>query len=83
VTGALVGARVGKAGIPAGWLAGIIDWPRSVRWVEALAGRVAEGKWRTAPEPPPPIAWWAILPRNLLFLAWVLKHAFRRLLPPY
>jgi ADP-ribosylglycohydrolase len=83
ITGALVGARVGKAGIPPEWLAGIIDWPRSVRWVEGLAVRVAAGKWRATPQPRQPIAWWAIPLRNLLFLAWVLKHGFRRLLPPY
>lgn len=83
ITGALVGARVGKAGIPPEWLAGIVDWPRSVRWVEKLAGRVAEGAWRDAPQRRVPLAWWAIPPRNALFLACVLAHALRRLLPPY
>jgi ADP-ribosylglycohydrolase len=83
ITGALVGIRVGKAGIPPEWLAGIADWPRSVRWIESLAVRVAEGKWREAPQRRLGIAGWAILPRNLLFLAVVLAHAFRRLLPPY
>jgi ADP-ribosylglycohydrolase len=83
ITGALVGARVGKAGIPPEWLAGVIDWPRSVRWVGKLAARVSEGKWRAAPQRRVRIAWWAIPFRNLLFLVWVLKHGFRRLLPPY
>jgi ADP-ribosyl-[dinitrogen reductase] hydrolase len=83
ITGALVGARVGKAGIPAEWLGGIIDWPRSVGWVERLAGRLADGKWRSTPQRPEPLAVWALPARNAAFLAWVLVHAGRRLLPPY
>ena len=83
ITGALVGAHVGKAGIPAEWLAGIIDWPRTVRWIEGLALEVAKGEWLTTPQPAKRLAVWAIPFRNALFLAWVLKHGFRRLLPPY
>jgi ADP-ribosylglycohydrolase len=83
ITGALVGARVGKAGIPTEWLAGVIDWPRSVGWVERLARRVAEGEWRSAPQPALRLAVWALPFRNALFLVWVLVHVLRRLLPPY
>ena len=83
VTGALVGARVGPAGIPAEWRSGIIDWPRSVRWVEELGRRLDEGKRRAESQRPPRLAAWAIPLRNLLFLVWVLLHALRRLLPPY
>ena len=66
IAGALIGARVGKAGIPAEWLAGVMDWPRSVRWVEELAQRVGEGKWQTTPQPPLSLAVWAIPFRNAL-----------------
>jgi ADP-ribosylglycohydrolase len=83
IAGALVGTRVGKAGIPSEWLRGVIDWPRSMRWVEALAGRVGEGKWQTEPQSAHPLAVWAIPARNAVFLGWVLVHAARRLLPPY
>ncbi|MBP3954522.1 ADP-ribosylglycohydrolase family protein [Gemmata sp. G18] len=83
IAGALVGARVGKAGIPAEWLRGAIDWPRSVRWVEKLAGRVAEGAWLSAPQCAEPLAVWVLPARNAAFFAWVLVHAARRLLPPY
>ncbi|AMV27194.1 ADP-ribosyl-[dinitrogen reductase] glycohydrolase [Gemmata sp. SH-PL17] len=83
ITGSLVGARVGKAGIPAEWLRGAIDWPRSVRWVEKLAGRVAEGKWLSTPQHAEPLAVWALPIRNAVFFVWVLVHAARRLLPPY
>ncbi len=83
VTGALVGARVGKAGIPPEWLERWIDWPRSVAHIEELGRRLAEGKWRTEPQPPVPLAWWAVPWRNLLFLIVVLGHLVRRCLPPY
>jgi ADP-ribosylglycohydrolase len=83
IAGALVGARVGKAGIPAAWLSGVVDWPRSLRWVEALGGRVAEGEWQTAPQPAHPLAAWALPVRNALFFGCVLVHVARRLLPPY
>jgi len=83
VAGAIVGACVGKAGIPAEWLGGIIDWPRSVGWVERLADRIAEGKWHTQPEAPEPLTIWALPARNAAFFAWVLIHVGRRMLPPY
>lgn len=83
ITGALVGARVGKAGIPKEWLDRWADWPRSVAWMEKLALKLAEGKWREAPQPAVPLAWWAIPVRNLFFFLVVLTHVFRRLLPPY
>lgn len=83
VTGALVGVRVGPAGIPLEWMNGIIDRPRSVKWVLRLGERVAAGAWRTAPQPPVPLAVWQLPFRNAAFLLVVLAHGFRRLLPPY
>jgi ADP-ribosylglycohydrolase len=83
VAGGLVGARVGRAGIPAPWLAGVIDWPRSVRWIEALADRLAEGTWRTTPQRAHRLAVWALPARNAAFFGCVIVHVARRLLPPY
>jgi ADP-ribosyl-[dinitrogen reductase] hydrolase len=83
ITGALVGARVGKAGIPTEWLDRWADWPRSVAWMERLALKLADGKWREAAQPAVPLAWWAIPFRNLFFFLVVLAHVLRRLLPPY
>lgn len=83
ITGALVGARVGKAGIPAEWLSRFADWPRSAAWIERVGRRVAEGKWRESPQPAVPLAWWAVPFRNLIFFVIVLLHIGRRLLPPY
>lgn len=83
VAGAVVGAGVGKEGIPAAWLAGVVEWPRSMRWVEGLAGLLAEGKWRESPQPAKPLAVWALPLRNLVFFVAVLAHVLRRMLPPY
>lgn len=83
ITGALVGARVGKAGIPAEWLAGYAEWPRTVAWIERLGRELAKGEWRHTPQPAVPLAWLAIPLRNLFFFLIVLGHLVRRLLPPY
>jgi ADP-ribosylglycohydrolase len=85
ITGAIAGATVGPAGIPADWLTGIRDWPWSVAWLRGLAARVAErfpGP-ASATDSRYPSRWLARLPRNALFATVVLAHGFRRLLPPY
>lgn len=79
IFGGIVGARGGKAAIRQDWLDGIIDWPRSIDWLERLGRSVANPS-RSAP---PGYFWPAALPRNLIFLLIVLAHGFRRLLPPY
>ena len=83
ITGALVGIRVGKAGIPPEWLNRYADWPRSVAWMESLGERLAEGSWRETPQPAVRLAWWVIPFRNFVFFLIVLGHIFRRMLPPY
>lgn len=83
VAGAIIGARVGPTGIPKEWLDGIIDWPRSVRWVERLAARLSEPDWHTTPQRALPLAVGAVPFRNLAFFVCVLAHVARRMLPPY
>jgi ADP-ribosyl-[dinitrogen reductase] hydrolase len=83
ILGGIVGARVGRAGIPAPWLAGLCEWPRSPAWIEALARRLA-GVVRTGrAQPAAPLPALGLALRNLVFLAVVLLHGLRRLLPPY
>jgi ADP-ribosylglycohydrolase len=77
ITGGLVGATVGAAGVPADWLAGLADRPFSVTWLRQLGAALASGA------APPHLAWPLLLARNLLFVPVVLAHAGRRLLPPY
>jgi len=77
IAGALAGAVVGPEGIPSEWVGGIWDYPCSVanlkRLALALGGQPIRAPW----------PWIALPPRNAVFLAAVLAHAFRRLLPPY
>jgi len=79
IFGAIVGARAGKAAIRKEWLDGIVEWPRSIGWLERLGRAVADPTRRS----PPAYFWPAVVPRNLIFLLIVLAHGFRRLLPPY
>jgi ADP-ribosylglycohydrolase len=86
IAGAVVGATVGVHGIPDEWIDGILDWPCSVAWMRALAERLA----RQFPSQGDAVGgqsmrffWPGLIPRNLLFLAIVLGHVGRRLLPPY
>ena len=81
LVGALVGATAGESAIPEPLLNGLIEFPRSVSWMRRLAGALAanqkprdRGSILFAP---------AAVLRNLLFLAIVLTHGLRRLLPPY
>ena len=83
IAGALAGATVGAGGIPREWLDGIVDWPRSTRFIRRLAQRLAECRATGQAVPLVNYFWPAVLPRNLLLLAVVLFHGFRRLAPPY
>ncbi len=85
-TAAIVGGIIGSGGrdrLPADWLAGVRDWPYSVRWLETLAAdterAVSSGTAGAVPEPWPG----AVLLRNAAFLTVVLGHVLRRTLPPY
>jgi ADP-ribosylglycohydrolase len=83
IVGALAGGTIGAGGISTVWLAGILDWPRSVGLLRSIASRLdrqkRDGRRRGAVN----YFWPAVLPRNLLFLIVVLLHGFRRLAPPY
>jgi ADP-ribosyl-[dinitrogen reductase] hydrolase len=90
IVGGMAGATVGAGGIPAEWIGGLLEWPRSVAWLRALAARLAEqfpgagaAVRPTAGDGPLPLFWPGLIPRNLLFVAVVFLHALRRALPPY
>lgn len=83
ILGAIVGARGGPESIPAGWLGGIVEWPRSVAWLERLAIELGRSLAGGEPGAAPAYFWPGVLPRNLVFLLIVLAHGVRRLLPPY
>ena len=83
ILGALCGATTGTKVIPAEWIQGIWEWPRSCRFIERLAERLAAQENSSACLGPVRYFWPGLIPRNLLFLAVVLAHGFRRLAPPY
>ncbi len=83
IVGGIVGAGVGKEGIPAEWLAGLWEWPRTVVWMEGLARQLHAALTAGTPLRPPRLFIPGLLLRNLLFLSVVVAHVFRRCLPPY
>lgn len=83
ISGALVGATVGARAIPREWVGNLCEWPRSRRWLEALACRLASLQSDGQVKLQVPFFWPGLLVRNLFFLAVVLMHGFRRLFPPY
>ncbi|MEQ1773093.1 MAG: ADP-ribosylglycohydrolase family protein [Burkholderiales bacterium] len=83
IVGALVGARVGKSGIPAEWLNNLVEWPRTVIWMEQLSARLAASRADQSQRRSVWINPVMLLLRNAVFMVIVLLHGFRRLLPPY
>lgn len=79
ILGGIVGASVGKAGIPAQWLENMAEWPRTTRWLEAVARALAGDASAAVPRLNPA----ALALRNFVFTLLVLAHGFRRMLPPY
>ncbi len=80
IVGGMMGSRVGSTGIPAEWADLIAEWPCSLAVLKAIAGELSGP---TGTGKPVRYFWPGILLRNLFFLAVVLAHGFRRLLPPY
>ncbi len=83
IVGALAGGTIGGSGIPADWVDGISDWPRSVGLLRKAASRLAQQKRDGRALGPVSYFWPAVPLRNLVFLIIVLLHGFRRLAPPY
>jgi ADP-ribosyl-[dinitrogen reductase] hydrolase len=83
ILGGIIGARVGKEGIPVEWREAICEWPRSLAWMESLGTRLALAVACGQAQPPVRLPVPAVLLRNLFFAAVVLSHGFRRLAPPY
>lgn len=79
IVGSLAGCDVGRKNISGEWLDNLKDWPRSKNWIVRVAFRLAEKN----RQQPVRLFWPGIIPRNLFFLATVLVHGLRRILPPY
>jgi ADP-ribosyl-[dinitrogen reductase] hydrolase len=83
IVGGIVGSTVGKDGIPQEWLNRLCEWPRTVAWMERLAGELYGVRTSGAPRRPPRLRAYGILSRNICFTMVVLAHGIRRLMPPY
>jgi len=83
IVGGIVGTTVGKEGIPSEWLNNLIEWPRSVSWMERLAIQLDSSMCSDTKVYPVKLSILGLLLRNFFFLFIVLFHGFRRLLPPY
>lgn len=73
IAGALAGTRLGTDSIPDDWMTNLSEWPCNIAWMTRLANDPS----------PPSLPWFNIIPRNIVFLAIILAHGFRRLAPPY
>jgi ADP-ribosyl-[dinitrogen reductase] hydrolase len=83
ILGAIIGASVGKGGIPSDWLNSLWEWPRTVKWMELLGKRLADVSHLGIQHQPLPLAVYGLFARNLFLMIVVIVHGFRRLLPPY
>lgn len=83
ILGGIIGARVGRAGIPPHLLQDLRDWPRSTNFIERVARRLAHARLANTRMGEVRSFIFATPVRNLFFLGVVLAHGFRRLLPPY
>lgn len=83
ILGGIIGASVGKSGIPQDWISGLMEWPRSLLWMEALSTRLSDVITQGESQRPLPLSIPAVFMRNVFFLIIILLHGFRRLVPPY
>ena len=83
IAGAIIGAGVGRDGIPNEWLNTFFEWPRTISWIDNLGRRLAEVCADGVPQKAVGVPFYAIPLRNALFAGIVLIHGLRRLLPPY
>jgi hypothetical protein len=81
--GAIIGAGTGRDGIPQYLLDDLIEWPRTVTWMEALASKAARAANTGEPGTATHLSITGLLLRNVGFIVLVLMHGLRRLLPPY
>jgi hypothetical protein len=83
ITGGIIGARVGREGIPRQLLDRLVDWPRSKEMIEQVAHRLAQARLARVRRDAVRSCVVAAPLRNVFFLLVVLAHGIRRLLPPY
>jgi len=81
IVGGIIGANVGKKGIPESWLNNLWEFPKNIKWMEQLGQRLSQVSRQRQKALPVSII--LVFLRNIIFMCIVLGHVFRRLLPPY
>lgn len=83
IAGGIVGAGVGRDGLPEDWLKALRDPPRSVEWMERLGRQLSEVAESGAAQEPMRLPAVPLLLRNALFAGAAVGHGVRRMMPPY
>jgi ADP-ribosylglycohydrolase len=83
ILGGIIGAGVGKQGIPQEWLSELAEWPRTVTWMEELGMALSRALAGDLEARQPHLSVPGIMVRNAAFTLVVLAHAVRRMAPPY
>jgi len=83
IAGGILGCAIPVDELPQDWLSGLMEWPRSMSWMEQLGKQLERVVKTGIVEKPTQLFSLSLLLRNLGFLGIVLFHGFRRLLPPY
>lgn len=83
IAGGVVGAAVGRDGIPPDWLETLWTQPRTESWMNAVATAACAAAIERTPQRVPTLVWPLVPLRNLTLLSAVLCHGARRLAPPY
>lgn len=76
MVGGIVGASVGKEGIPREWLSKLLEPSRSVKWMECLAKQLSESIQTNAANQPIQLLVPSLLLRNVLFLLYEMYFFF-------
>lgn len=79
ILGGIIGASVGKSGIPQEWLNNLWEYPRNVNWLENLGKKLDRVLVSNKVELALPLPIYALVLRNLVFLLIVIFHGFYRL----
>lgn len=83
IVGGIVGAAVRKESLPPEWLGGLLEWPRTISWMERLGAQLETTARTGIADRPARLPILGLLLRNVVFLLVVLYHGFRRMFPPY
>ncbi len=80
IVGGIVGASVGRAGIPTDWIERLCERPRSIKWMECLAVQLESALQSNAPVRPIGLPIQGVLLRNLILpgdrlISWVSAFA--------